>query len=337
MALIALDTRDAHVPMPHGSGLYVRRLAEALRARPRDGHEYWLLERGGRGPELWWEQVSLPRALRRRGPALVHSPDSFLPLRRPCPGVVTVHDCAFAAMPEDLRGLTGWKYRTFVPRAVRSADRVICPSHFTARDVCERFGADPSRVRVVPEAPALARGDAPAPSGPYLLAVGDLRPKKNLRRLVEAFRRLRECGAPHRLVLAGADVGEGAGLLAAAGEAPVELAGFVSDARLDALLRGADLVVMPSLYEGFGLAAVEAMARGRPVALARAGALPEVGGDAAAYFDPLRAEDMAETIGALLQDDERRLELAEAGRRRAAKLSWAATAAATADVYDELL
>jgi len=334
---IALDARDAHVPMPHGSGLYVRRLVDALRADPPNGHDYWVLEHGGRGPELWWEQVAFPRLLRRRAPALVHSPDSFLPLRRPCPGVVTVHDLGFAALPHEMPGLTGWKYRTLVPLSARSAERVICPSRFTADDVCDRYGIDSARVRVVPEAPSLPVGEAEPPPGPYLLALGDLRPKKNLRRLVEAFVRLRREGLEHRLVLAGADLGEGAALRAAAGAEPVELTGFVDDASADALMRGADLLVMPSLYEGFGLAAVEAMARGCPVALARAGALPETGGDAAVYFHPLDAVDMAGAIRSVVGDRARRDALAAAGRRRAGALSWAATARATAAVYDELL
>jgi hypothetical protein len=134
--LVAYDARDAFVPMPHGSGVYARRLAEALRGR--GAFDYWFAERGGRGPELWWEQVTFPRLLRARRPALVHVPNCFLPLRRPCPGVVTVHDLAFEAHPEDFSRRTGWKYRTFTRRAVRSAERVICVSEFTSRDVCER-------------------------------------------------------------------------------------------------------------------------------------------------------------------------------------------------------
>ena len=117
MPLVAFDARDAHVPVPHGSGIYARCLSRALRERDTD-LEYWFVQRGGRGPELWFEQVSLPRLLRRRRPALVHAPNCFLPLRRPCPGVVTVHDLAFEADPDDFSRRTGWKYRTFARRAV---------------------------------------------------------------------------------------------------------------------------------------------------------------------------------------------------------------------------
>jgi len=335
--LVAFDARDAHVPMPHGSGIYARRLAQALRDRTDSDLDYWFVERGGPGPELWFEQVGLPRQLRRRRPALVHTPNCFLPLRRPCPGVVTVHDLAFEAFPHDFSWRTGWKYRTFTRRAVLSAERVICDSGFTADDVCERYGADPDRVRVVPLAPALETGALPPPPGPYLLAVGDLRPKKNLAPLVEAWLELRAGGLEHRLVLAGRDFGEGERLRELAGAEPLELPGFVADPQVDALLRGAELLVHPSLYEGFGMIAVEAMARGCPVVLARAGALPETGGSAAAYFDPRDAGSLAGAIREIVDDASRRAELVARGRERAAALSWAATAEGTVAVYRELL
>ena len=337
MALIAFDAWDAFVSMPHGSGIYVRSLLDALQDCPPAGHELWAVAQGGRGPELWWEQVSLPRRLRARGAALLHCPDSFLPLRRPCPGVVTVHDLAFEAVPGDMPALTEWKYRTLVPRGARSAERVICPSHFTADDLAGRFGVDPSRIRVIPEAPALAPGSAPPPRGRYLLSVGDLRPKKNLARLVQAYRKLRGEGLEHRLVLAGADLGSSAALRGLAAGEPVELPGFVDDSTLDALLRGADALIVPSLYEGFGLVVLEAMVRGCPVLLARAGALPEVGADAAAYFDPLDVDDLAAAVARVVGDRAEHLRLSDAGQARAAEFSWAHAAAATVDVYRELL
>ena len=201
-----------------------------------------------------------------------------------------------------------------------------------------RYGVDESRVRVIPNAPSLPLGDQPPPMvGPYLLAVGDLRPKKNLLRLVEAFRALRREGLEHRLVLVGVDGGEGARVRAAAEGQPVQLTGYVDDVRLDALMRGADALVHPSLYEGFGLVLVEAMVRGVPVVAARATALPETGGDAAEYFDPLDVGDMAAAIGRVVGDRARHAELARRGHARAGRLSWADSAALTAAVYEEML
>jgi len=335
MSTVAIDARDARGPQLRGWGRYTLELVRALRRRA--DVELLELDEGGRGPELAWEQLVLPRILRREGVGLIHAPNCFLPLRRPCPGVVTVHDLAFEEHPEDFARLTGWKYRTFTPRCARSAERVICVSEHTRRDVCERYGVDAERTTTIHSAPCLPVGREPPPPGPYLLAVGDLRAKKNLGRLVRAFARLHRDGLPHRLVLAGLDAGEGAAIGAAAGGAPVELTGYVDDSRLDALMRGAALLVYPSLYEGFGLVVVEAMARGCPVAAARATALPEAAGGAAALFDPLEEEDIAARIREVLEDGELRAGMVERGRARAAELSWDRTAELTAAVYRELL
>jgi glycosyltransferase involved in cell wall biosynthesis len=325
---VAFDARDAAAPQLRGWGRYARDLLAALERR--DDLDLVPLAGGGRAPEVVWEQLRLPRLLARERAAVVHSPNCFLPLRRPCPGVVTIHDLAWEAHPDDFARTTAWKYRTLVPRAARAAERVICVSEFTRDDVVRRYGVDESRVRVIGEAPSLPVGDLEPPPGPYLLAVGDLRRKKNLPRLTEAFAALRAEGLPHRLVLAGLDAGEAARLRDAPG---VELTGYLSDERLDALMRGADLLVHPSLYEGYGLVIVEAMARGIPVAAARATALPETGGDAALYFDPLDAADMAATIRRALADDS----LPARGRAQAASLSWDGVADQTAAVYRELL
>jgi len=315
---VAFDARDAHRPPLRGWGRYAAELERALPAFV--GLE--ALRDGGWGPETLFEQVRLPRLLRRSKPDLVHSTNCFLPLRRPCPGVVTVHDLAFEEHPEDFSRETGAKYRFFTPRAVRSAERVICVSRFTADDVCARYGVPEERVRVVPNAPALAMGDAPPSPGGYLLAVGDVRQKKNLDRLVEAWR---QAGTERRLVIAGLGSGPWP---------DVETTGFLDDAHLDALLRGADLLVHPSLYEGFGLVIVEAMARGVPVACADATALPEVAGGAAELFDPLDVEAIAAAIGRALA---RRDELSHLGRERVAGLSWERTARETVAVYEEAL
>jgi glycosyltransferase involved in cell wall biosynthesis len=337
MSIVAIDARDAFAPQLRGWGRYVRDLVGALPERP--GIEYRIIEQGGRGPEVLFEQIELPVRLRREHVDLVHAPNCFLPLARPCIGVVSIHDLAFEVFPDDFSKRTGWKYRTFTSRAARSAQRVICGSGHTAADIVHRYGVDEARVRVIPHAPSLPIGDEPVPDdGPYLLAVGDLRPKKNLLRLVEAFSALRKEGLPHRLVLAGIDGGpEAERVRAAAGGAPVRLTGYLSDARLDALMRGADALVHPSLYEGFGLVLVEAMARGVPVVAARATALPETGGDAAEYFDPLDAGDMAAAIARVVGDREHHARLAQRGRERARRLSWATSAALTVAVYEEVL
>jgi glycosyltransferase involved in cell wall biosynthesis len=323
---IAIDVGDARSPRPRGWSRYVIELAAALRAR--DDLELCELAPRRRGlPEVAWEQAGLPLALRRLRPQVVHAPNCFLPLWRPCPGVVTIHDLAFEAFPEDFAPRTRAKFRWLTPRAARSAERVICGSEFTRDDVCSRYGVDPERVAVVPYAPSLPIGTAPPPSGEYVLGVGDLRAKKNWRRLVRAWRALRAEGLPHRLVIAGQDAGEAAALRELAGGEPLELPGYVDDARLDALMRGAACLVHPSLYEGFGLVVVEALARGVPVAAARGTALEEAGGASALYFDPLDEAAIATTVREALGRP------ADAGPAWAARFTWERSAQLTTDAY----
>jgi glycosyltransferase involved in cell wall biosynthesis len=325
---IALDARDAFSPRLRGWGRHVRELARALEAI---GAPVRVLAGRWPGPEVLWEQAALPLSALRRRDALIHAPNCFLPLARPCPGVVTIHDLAFEAFPDDFAPSARWKYRVLARAAARSAERVICVSAATADDVAVRWGVPSSRLRVVPNAPALPVGDAPVPDdAPYVLGVGDLRAKKAWDVLVEGWRR---AGVEHRLVIAGADAGEGARLRALGGER-LELPGYVDDARLDALLRGAAALVHPSAYEGFGLVLVEAMARGVPVVCADATALPETAGGAAALFAPGDADALA---GALTGVLEAPAAWAERGRARAAAFSWERTARMTWDVYRELL
>jgi glycosyltransferase involved in cell wall biosynthesis len=316
--LVAFDARDAHRPPLRGWGRYAAELERHLGAFV----DVQAFRDGGAGPEIVFEQVRFARAARRSNADLLHAPNCFLPLRRALPGVVTVHDLAFEEHADDFSPKTRAKYRWFTPRAVRSAERVICVSRFTADDVCARYGADPARVRVVPNAPSLAVGTRPVPDGdPYIVAVGDLRLKKNLERLVAAWR---AADTGRRLVVAG---------LGGAPWPDVEAPGYLPDAELDALLRGADLLVHPSLYEGFGLVVAEAMARGIPVACSATTALGELGEGAAETFDPTDTDAIGAAIVRALG---RREELAAAGRNRVAGLSWDRAARETAAVYAEV-
>jgi glycosyltransferase involved in cell wall biosynthesis len=326
---VGIDARDAADPGSGGWGRYVRFLIGALRRI--DGLDLVLYEDAPRVPELIFEQIVLPRRLARDGIEVVHAPNCFLPLQRRCAGVVSVQDLAFEDFPGDFAPATGWKYRYFTPRSVRSAERVIVPSEATRGALVDRYGAEEAKIRVVPYASALdpATGDGGAHKGGFILAVGEIRQKKNVERLVRAHALARGRGLSQRLVIAGRGK-------ISAGE-DVEVLGWVNDAELDRLYRDADFFIYPSLCEGFGLAAIEAMERGCPVCLARGSSLPEVGGEAAVYFDPQSVEEMAEAILSLGTDDGLRVSLSEAGRRRAAEFSWERTAALTAAVYQEAL
>ncbi|MGI8631480.1 MAG: glycosyltransferase family 4 protein [Solirubrobacterales bacterium] len=331
---VAIDARDAARPEQGGWARYAHRLIEALREQP--DVEVLAYEAGPRHlPELVFEQLTFARRAASDGAHVIHAPNCFLPLRRNCPGVVTVHDLAFETHRDDFTGTTGWKYRTFTPRAVRSAECVIVPSEATARSVAEHYGVGPDRVRVIPEAsplPVAAIGSdvrQPVPTGRFVLTVGALRRKKNLERLLEAHARARERGLTASLVV----VGEGPHLFDAT--PGVEFLGRVSDERLDALYRAATLFVYPSLHEGFGLTVLEAMERGCPCLLAEGTSLPEVGGSAAAYVDPTDTVQLADHLLELCGDDDRLDRMAADGRRRAEQFSWERTARETVAAYRE--
>ena len=330
MLRAVIDARDAIAPNPRGWGRYARELIRALDKQP--DIELTRVEHAWPGPESLFEAAGLP--LRARGADVLHVTNCFLPLLRPCPGVVTIHDLAFEDHPEDFARATGLKYRAWTPRAARSAQIVITPSRFTRDDIVRRYGVDEQKIRVIGEAPALQTSDAEPPPGDYILGVGDLRKKKNFVTLASAYALLRRSGLAHRLIIAGLDAGEGTAIRAAAGGHPVELPGYVGDAQLDALIRGAAALVHPSLYEGYGLVLVEAMARGVPVVAANATALPETAGDAAVLFEPLDARGLADAIGTAIAE---RTRLVDAGRRRVAALSWDDVARGTVDAYREAI
>jgi glycosyltransferase involved in cell wall biosynthesis len=236
--------------------------------------------------------------------------------------------------------------------SVHEAARVIADSEATRRDVVELLGAAPDMVRVVPLGcdPRFTPGDAEAArrtvaaelgiEAPFVLHVGTVEPRKNLPGLISAFGQARRTRRlPQVLVLAGAPgwgVEPVRARIAAEGLADVvRLTGPVSEAQLLALYRAADLFAFPSLYEGFGLPVVEAMACGTPVVTANVAALPEVAGDAALTVDPRDETALAEALDRGLNDLELRARLRAAGPARAAAFTWERCAAATLAVYEE--
>jgi glycosyltransferase involved in cell wall biosynthesis len=170
---------------------------------------------------------------------------------------------------------------------------------------------------------------------PYLLAVGNLQPRKNLSRLIEAFGRLIAGGLDVELVIAGPRHYQGEEVLAAGRELGdrVRFTGYLSDRQLAACYRCAEVFVFPSLYEGFGIPALEAMAHGVPVASSRGGALPEVCGDAALHFDAMEVDSIEDALRRILTDSELRASLIKAGHARESEFSWSRSAAQTLAVY----
>jgi glycosyltransferase involved in cell wall biosynthesis len=289
------------------------------------------IELSGRTQELRMA-VTLPRKLRRLGAALCHT-QYALPFRSPCPCVVTVHDLSFARRPE----LMGWKdrlvFRTMVPQAVRGAACVLTVSERTKRDLVELYAVPPDRIVVTPNGvdsvfrPRAKGEESPrdtVPPGRYALAVGAIQRRKNQLAALDAA-----TAAGLSLVVVGPEK-DGA-LADELRRQGARLEGYVEAERLAELYRGAACLVQTSLYEGFGLPLVEAMASGTPVVSVREAALEEIGGDAVVFVEK---ERLADGIRQALAERDR---LVAAGIERARRFTWRATAERTLEVYREVL
>lgn len=293
------------------------------------------------------EQLLLPRLARRAGVDLVHSLASTSPLRGRFTRVTTIHDLNYKMVPEAHFGVRGRVMATYVPLSARASRRIMVDAASTREDLANHLGTPRGKVDVVPLATPTIPDAAPTPATDLrerfdlgdrrvVLSPSAKRPHKNLVRLLRATAAL---AAPPVLVIPGyptpheqelRDLATDLGL-------DVRFPEWVSTADLEGLYALADAVVFPSLYEGFGLPVLEAMARGVPVACSRASSLPEVAGDAALLFDPEDVDAIADATRRLLHDPALRERLRAAGLERAARFTWDATAAATVASYERAL
>jgi len=302
-----------------------------------------------------WTHLALSAEMLRDPPDVLFVPSHVLPLIHPRRSVVTVHDLGHRTYPKAHTPTQRWYLEWSTRYHVRCATHLIADSEATKADLVRLYGADPEGVTVAylgvdPTLRPLRDPDVLSRvrhkygvAGPYLLYVGTLQPRKNLSRLIEAFGSLMRGGAIDpdlTLVLAGKRGWMSKGILTKAGEVGiagrVRLTGYVDDRDLAALYSGATLFVMPSLYEGFCLPALEAMACGTPVACSHTSSLPEVVGDAAATFDPHDVEDMAAVIRRVLVDGELRAGLVARGHERCVQFTWSACARTVIDTLDHV-
>jgi glycosyltransferase involved in cell wall biosynthesis len=306
-----------------GTARHVRGLVQALGGRP--GLDLELLTFGGPGRassvarDALWHPVGLARRARRLD--LLHCTTFRGPARAEVPVVVTVHDLAILRFPQAFPRWHRQYGRVGLRRVLRAASAVVAVTEFTKGEVVELTGVGAERVRVVPNGvDGIFTPEGPRAEGDYVLAVATLEPRKNLALAVEAAR------------LAGVELR----VVGARGWGGVEVPGWVGevpDGELAALYRGARCVLYPSLYEGFGLPVLEAMACGTPVVTSSGTAMEEVAGGAGVLADPASAEALAAGIAEV---DARRAELVALGLARAAQFTWAASADAVEALWKDL-
>jgi len=304
-------------------------------------------------PGMLAAQTAVPVDLAARGADLYHGTNYLAPLLSPCPLVLTVHDLTTLSMPQAHRRLNRAAHAV-LPALVRRARMIITDAGSTRRELIERWDIAPARVTAVHLAPGARFRQSVSEAErqrvvrwyglaqPFVLFVGTLEPRKNLAGLFRAFAAARRSARlPHHLVLVGPmgwGVGETMRLPDALGiRDRVALVGYVPERDLPGFYAAAEMLVYPSLKEGFGLPPVEAMAVGTAVVTSNCSSLPEVVGEAALTVDPTNDEALAAAIARLARDEALRRRLIGAGRARAARFTWERTARRTMAVYARAL
>ncbi len=283
---------------------------------------------------------------------LFHSTEHLLMPLHGVPTVLTVHDLIFKLFPAHHKKLNYWYLNLAMPLYCRRADAIIAISQATKQDIVKQYAVDPAKIHVVYEAPSSLFQPSPPTRVAhirqtyqlperFLVHLSTIEPRKNLHRLLDALGALRQRIPNLSLVLVG---GKGwlyddffAKIERDGLQTAVHHLGYVPDEDLPAILAAADLAVQPSLYEGFGLPILEHMACGQVVAASRTSSHPEVGGDAAAYFDPENVNEMTTVLHHLLTDKEEYHHRQQLGFAQATQFSWNRTAQETIAVYDQLL
>ncbi|HEV2752968.1 MAG TPA: glycosyltransferase family 1 protein [Solirubrobacteraceae bacterium] len=314
------------------------------RRRHRSAHRWTQ----GLRREGWYHTIGLDRAARAGGAEVVHCPGALAPERSRLPLVLTVHDVLPLVHPGLFPRTTVAHQRLLLARRARRAARVIVNTRHVREEVVALLGVEPERVRVVPCGVAAPFRPAPPDPAwlrerfgldrPYVLAVGTLEPRKNLLGAVRGLRAA-ALGDEVAMVVAGAQGWRNEVFESQAPRAgvPLVMTGRVTDEELVRLYSGARCLIFPSLYEGYGLPPLEAMACGCPVISSDRCGLPEVVDDAGVLVDPLDPQAIGAAIRALAADEARRAQLRERALARPAQMTWERAGAQTVDVYRELV
>jgi glycosyltransferase involved in cell wall biosynthesis len=340
---------DEHLHVLAGNEAYDRSSVEPL---PESLRWHWTRWPTERVPvRILWEQLAAPWITRRLRINVVHGPVNVVPLLDRTPSIVTIHDLAFLAFPDQYPGLQRRYLKTLTATSARKARRVIAVSGYTGRDVAERLNVRPERITAIPNgvsehfyprdgtkelAAFRIRHELP---DEFLLFVGTLQPRKNLIGLLRAYGSLNP-GERIPLYVVGSpgwmysDIFDEVSRLGIG--ADVHFPGYAASDALPLWYSAATAFIYPSFYEGFGLPVLEAMACGAPVVTSNVSSLPEVVGGAGIMVDPADTDHIADGIRSILGDDSLRAELAKRGVTRASEFSWCRTASETAAVYREV-
>lgn len=306
----------------------------------------------GKNPltRLWREHVLLPLACKRERVDILHCPKSAIPYFAPCPVVVTLHDLIPIKHPETEKLAARIYWRLQIPIAARRSAFIITDSEHARQEIMADFRVAPEKIRAImlgfdpamiesrdAAAGAAVRGKYGLPAD-YILYVGTIQPRKNLDTLIEAFSLLKGKGAfAGKLVIVGRKGWLYDRLFSRIRElnldGEVVFTGFVPDGELPFIYDGARVFVYLSLFEGFGLPPLEAMACGVPVITSNTTSLPEVVGDAGIAVPPMAVEEVAAALLRVLENEETATAMREQGRRRAKSFSWEAAARETLDIY----
>jgi glycosyltransferase involved in cell wall biosynthesis len=366
---IGIDARKLH---DFGIGTYIRNLLRhlgrldaeteyVLFCRPGDlslapvfGDNFRAVAEASR-PYSFREQIAIPRDVRRARLDLFHAPHYVLPPLTPGRLVVTIHDCIHLMFPQYLPNRLAHVYaRASMWSAARRAARVLTVSESSKRDILRFFDLDPAKITVIYNGIDERFSQPPAEDDvervrtryqldrPFVLYAGNVKPHKNLERVIDAFHRVRRAGLDElRLVIIGDEISKHLGLRRAVHRhmlhKHVRFLGFVPDDTLAVLYRLAAVFVFPSLYEGFGLPPLEAMASGTPVVTSNVSSLPEVVGTAAILVDPYDPQAIADGIVRVVGDQSLRAQLSARGLTRVQEFSWARSVARVHAIYREVL
>lgn len=302
-----------------------------------------------------FEHITIPRIAKRIKADIYHGTFQTLPLFRPANvTILTVHDLAVFAFPGGYGRRFVQYMRKLLSASIKNADKIITVSEATRSELIRLFpyaepksltilngvGAEFGAARHVPEATIQAMRNRLGLSAPYILFVGNLEPKKNLPRLIQAYKRLRASSAiTHELVIVGKPLAEGpeSGITRddlAGGH--IKFTGYLDDQDLPMVYRAADLVAYPSLYEGFGMPVLEGMAAGAPVLTSSVSSLPEVAGGAAMLVDPYNVDSIAMGLSRALSDIHWRNEAIQRGLVRATEMTWSENARRTGILYQNI-